>query len=902
MTKSICELQNKNSISTELLQEIKKMENELKRKNDEYEKLNANYREIYGSYILAKTNLDDTTNINFQELLEEKCKLENDMDNYEKAIYEINENLISLKEAHKEELKEVHEENTNLYSTIDKFKEEVEYMKENYKQLEKMNQDKINTIENLEKEMMDMKEEKKMVGEKLDLVQSQQRMIQMEIKNLNKEKEQLKEKEETLKNEKEKVKQCKEVLKIEEKQIDTNKQVLDKEKEQIEKNKEELKLMQQNLNKEKEQIEKNKQELDKEKQIYENDKKNIMLKNEDLKKLLDEYKEEIMNKEGHIKQIEEKILLLEDEKKNFQNKIDILDNKMQEFKNEITNEKKLNYQLKDDIDNKQNEVIKRDSIIEILYNKLKEKENDITLFQNENLSLRNCQKELNKILDNKKNEMINIEKDLYEKLAKLLIKKKIRQRDDLHFDGHPQSSILKILWFGYVDICKCILKNRDGYLYKGNKNHRFICAYDTDLFLDINVENTKKGLLSFKNETRGIFQLNDEEAKKLVYVGPFNKFKGFNFCISSNKNNLEIVKGNKCTYIFEEMYVTKKGTKLVLIKEKESGKYFSGLNKNLYLEKKKRGVDKLDYNNVVNKLINYIANEKEENCNMIIKTSDQKLKIENEKNTCLVQKKKNSDNSYNNEEKTNLVTKRSKTPIRKENSLHSKYDKTKTTKITNQLKKYDSKEKQNKEKSTSEKQTGKKLASEKNNEEKLTNGKINEDKLNNEKNNEDKLNNNRELSDENLHKYKIAKEMLLLSDSNSSSTCDDENIYHLKNKYNHTEQNEFIHNNVINKSIATNYIENINTSLFKYSKCSENYNNTNIVLTTNKEEAILFEIFNYEQIVEHDAIKLASECVFNFLLNYNKSNLHDLSNIGSEGNSNIFSGIDDDWCILPAYL
>lgn len=62
---------------------------------------------------------------------------------------------------------------------------------------------------------------------------------------------------------------------------------------------------------------------------------------------------------------------------------------------------------------------------------------------------------------------------------------------------------------------------------------------------------------------------------------------------------------------------------------------------------------------------------------MIIKTSDQKLKIENEKNTCLVQKKKNSDNSYNNEEKTNLVTKRSKTPIRKENSLHSKYDKTK---------------------------------------------------------------------------------------------------------------------------------------------------------------------------------------------------------------------------------
>lgn len=350
------------------------------------------------------------------------------------------------------------------------------------------------------------------------------------------------------------------------------------------------------------------------------------------------------------------------------------------------------------------------------------------------------------------------------------------------------------------------------------------------------------------------------------------------------------------------MYVTKKGTKLVLIKEKESGKYFSGLNKNLYLEKKKRGVDKLDYNNVVNKLINYIANEKEENCNMIIKTSDQKLKIENEKNTCLVQKKKNSDNSYNNEEKTNLVTKRSKTPIRKENSLHSKYDKTKTTKITNQLKKYDSKEKQNKEKPTSEKQTGKKLASEKNNEEKLTNGKINEDKLNNEKNNEDKLNNNRELSDENLHKYKIAKEMLLLSDSNSSSTCDDENIYHLKNKYNHTEQNEFIHNNVINKSIATNYIENINTSLFKYSKCSENYNNTNIVLTTNKEEAILFEIFNYEQIVEHDAIKLASECVFNFLLNYNKSNLHDLSNIGSEGNSNIFSGIDDDWCILPAYL
>ncbi|KOB89368.1 hypothetical protein PFDG_04917 [Plasmodium falciparum Dd2] len=71
------------------------------------------------------------------------------------------------------------------------------------------------------------------------------------------------------------------------------------------------------------------------------------------------------------------------------------------------------------------------------------------------------------------------------------------------------------------------------------------------------------------------------------------------------------------------MYVTKKGTKLVLIKEQESGKYFSGLNKNLYLEKKNRGADKLDYTNVVNKLITYIANEQQENCNMIIKTSDQ---------------------------------------------------------------------------------------------------------------------------------------------------------------------------------------------------------------------------------------------------------------------------------------
>ncbi|KOB89287.1 hypothetical protein PFDG_04834 [Plasmodium falciparum Dd2] len=134
----------------------------------------------------------------------------------------------------------------------------------------------------------------------------------------------------------------------------------------------------------------------------------------------------------------------------------------------------MNYQLKDDIDNKQNEVIKRDSIIEILYNKLKEKENDITLFQNENLSLRNCQKELNKILDNKKNEMINIEKDLYEKLAKLLIKKKIRQRDDLHFDGHPQSSILKILWVWICRHMQMLIKEQGRNIYIGNKNHRFI--------------------------------------------------------------------------------------------------------------------------------------------------------------------------------------------------------------------------------------------------------------------------------------------------------------------------------------------------------------------------------------------------------------------------------------------
>ncbi|CRH00137.1 autophagy-related protein 23, putative [Plasmodium relictum] len=828
MVKRTNDLQNKDSFNDELLLEIQKIEAELKKKNDEYEELNDKYRDIYDSYVLIKNNLEETTNnyegeilkletilrekenehmdftVNFQELLEEKCKLDRDIKNYEKAIYEINENLISLKETHKEELKEIQDENTNLYAQIEKFNGELKIMKTKNQELEKINE-----------------EEKKTLKEEKDKIKIEQNKIEEKRVQLEKKREEIKKEKEKIEKEREEIKKEKEKVEKESEEIKKEKEKVEKERDEIEKERDEIK-------KEKEQIKKEKHEL-------EYNMKNMIIINDDLKNEVDILKAEILKIECNSRETEKKADQLENENKMFKNEIEKKEKINSDILNEMNSLDSKLKELKNVMEDKQDEVLKRDSIIQILYNKLKEKENQIILFQNENLSLKNSKKELNKKLDDKRSEMDKIDNKLHEKLAILLIKKKVKERNDLHFDGHPYSSLLKILWNGYVDICKCILKTRDAYLYSGNKDHRFISAYDTDLFLDIKEENENKGLLSYKNETRGIFKINEEEIKNLIYIGPFNKFNGYNVGICNDKNNLEVSKCNMCSYIFEEIYETKKGTKLVLIKEKESGKYLSGLNRNLYFDKKKKGVDKLDYINVVSKLINYITNETEDNENIIIKTSDKKLKIESETKTCLVKKSDPSITEEKNEKKKNIIREK----------IYHKNEKKKNTKLTNIVNKNEIAE--------------------------------------------------QEMNEENMHNYKIAKDMLLISNSNSST--ENESVFSLKNKNN--DQNEFTHN-VLNKSIATNYIGNANMSFFNSSNNSD-YNNTNVLLTTNKNEAILFEIFNYEQIVEHDAIKFASECILHFLLNSNH-NLQSISNKNSEENSNYFSTIDGEWCILPAYL
>ncbi|SCN60463.1 autophagy-related protein 23, putative [Plasmodium chabaudi adami] len=826
-------IQIKKPIGNELLMGIKKMENELKKRNEEFEELSNNYREIYGLYVMTKKNLDESSNnfqgevcklesvikgkdneymnlkANFQEVLEEKNKLEEDIDEYEKAIYEINENLASLKEAHMEELKEIQEEISNLYLEIEKSKDQLDTMQEECEDLRKLNHDKSNTIDSLSKEIEALKEEKKQREDEMELIISYQNKVKMEMEYMNNEKDKLKE--------------------------DENKFLMEKKH---------FEIYKQQLEDEKKKIEQKNEELGKEKDRQENNMKNIIIKYTNLQKKVDDLSEDNSNKDTCIKENQNKINLLNDENNVLKNEVTTLNSKMQELKNELDSEQKKNTELMENVDNKTNEVSQRDSIIQILYSKLKEQENENLMFQNENISLKNHSKKLNTILENRKKEMDHIENGLCDKLTKSIIKRKIRDKDDLCFEGHPQSMLLKILWDGYVDICKNVLRSRDTYLFTQNRNHKFICVYDTDLFLDITQESKNKCSISYKSETRGIFFVNDDENKNMIYVGPFSKYSGYNVSACKKSNNLELTSKAKNSYIFEEMCTTKKGTKLILIKEKESGKYFGGLHNNFYFEKQKQkqnGVDKSYYNDAVNKLIDYMSNDKEENASMVLKKCNSEVKIE-------------------------------------EGSEHAEQ-----VEKVEQAENVDEGEKAEE----GEKADG-----------------------TNEMNDESKESDNK-IEDENVHKYNIAKDMLLLSNSNCNSTTDNDSngYFEINNKFGCQEgcknDEEFDENNSsLKKYIGNNNLYNYtNISMHKcYIADTPCFNNTILTLTENKDEAILFEVFNYEQIVEHDSIKYASECILQFLLNFKKTSSQDLSTVCSNKNSNFISLNDEDWNILPAYM
>ncbi|EUD67115.1 hypothetical protein C922_02265 [Plasmodium inui San Antonio 1] len=915
MAKSTNDTKSKNFINKELLLEIKKMEKELRKRNEEYEELNNSYREVYGSYIVSKTNLDEATNNyeeqvlkletmitekenqycdlqeSFQELLEDKCKLEAELQGYQKAIYEMEENCASLKESHKEELKEIQEELSNLSSQMDSMNEELEFTKERCRDLERLNEEKASTIDTLTGEIENLKEEKKVLGIDVEIIKAQQQRINEEMQQVHKDKEELGREKEEVEREREKVDQERE-------KVDQERKELGREKERMDKCREELLQ-------EKELIQIDRDELGKEKHRQENNMKSIIIKFTDLQKELDDLASENSTKESCLRESEQRVRALEKEASLCKNKISNLDQKMQELKSELATEKQKSSELQQDTVNKTGELLKRDSIIQVLYTKLKEKESELVLFQNENLSLKNQNNELSKIWDSRKSEMNNVEVDLYQKLSKLIIKNKIRDRDDLRFDGHPQSFLLKTLWSGYVDMCKSILKTRDGYLYSGSRNHRFICAYNTDLFLDVRQDNTKKYLLSYRNETRGIFQVNEDEVKSLVYVGPLSKFQGQSVAPCSNKVNLEMTKGKRCNYVFEEMYVTKKGTKIVLIKEKQTGKYFSGLHKNMLPqenEKKKTGVDNLEYNNVVSTLINYMTNEEKESSkgDIILRTSNQKVKIES------------GEEPLEGVNKTRLV----KNQRDKSNPGHApKAAEASTNKSET--------------KATGKTEVGKK------------NTKLASPSRVTPKGNNKQLKNEQQMSEENLHRYNIAKEMLLLPGSNGSNGRDDNThgdvnrgsdggdsastadggrvpLFHLKNEYaNDTEEESKCATREKSAVCPMNGKNSVNSFLKHPSAAADcaaplastaDFNDTNIVLSINKEEAILFEVFNYEQIAEHDAVRFASEYVLHFLSNWQKggycSSLQDASSttVCSEQSSNVFTSLDGDWCILPAYM
>ncbi|GAB66543.1 hypothetical protein PCYB_093280 [Plasmodium cynomolgi strain B] len=930
------------------------MEKELKKRHEEYEELNNSYREVYGSYIVSKTNLDEVTNNyegevlkletmitekenqysdlheSFQELLEEKCKLEAELEGYQKAIYEMEENCASLKESHKEELKEIQEEVSNLSSQLEIINEELEFAKERCRELERLNEERASTIDTLNGEIENLKvrrvesdaeldvdldadsdEEKKHLGIDMEIIKTQQHRIHEEMQQMHKEKEKLGREREEIGREREEVGRERE-------EVGRERDELGREKERLDKYREELLQ-------EKELIQMDRDQLGKEKHRQENNMKSIIIKFSDLQKELDDLASENSTKESCLRESEQKVHALEKESSLCKNKISSLVQKMQELKSELDIERQRSGQLEQDTVNKTGELLKRDSIIQVLYSKLKEKESELVLFQNENLSLKNHKKELSKIWDTRKSEMDTIEIDLYKKLSNLIIKNKIRDRDDLRFDGHPQSFLLKTLWSGYVDICKSILKTRDGYLYSGSRSHRFICAYNTDLFLDVR-QDSSKNLLSYRNETRGIFHVNGDEVKSLVYVGPLSKCQGQSVTPCSNRVKLEVTKGRNCNYVFEEMYVTKKGTKIVIIKEKETGKYFSGLHKNLLQqenEKKKTGVDKLEYNSVVSKLINYMTTEEKERSkgDIILRTSKEKVKIESGEEepmkgvnkTRLVKNERNKSNRG--------IPPKGETTARGRNKSE--------TKATRKM-------------DVGQKDT--KLAS---------------PCAVPPKGNYKQVKSEQQMSEENLHRYNIAKEMLLLpgsnggtdsngsngsngsSDSSDSNGRDDNNrgdlnrdsdggdsastadggrvpLFHLKNEYaNDTEEESKcvakekpVASPMDGKNSVESFLKHPSGATGNVASLASaaDFNDTNVVLTINKEEAILFEVFNYEQIAEHDAVRFASEYVLHFLANWEKagycSSTQDASSttVCSEHSSNAFTSLDGDWCILPAYM
>lgn len=322
----------------------------------------------------------------------------------------------------------------------------------------------------------------------------------------------------------------------------------------------------------------------------------------------------------------------------------------------------------------------------------------------------------------------------------------------------------------------------------------------------------------------------------MIYVGPFSKYSGYNVAVCHKSNSLELINKFQNSYIFEELFTTKKGTKLILIKEKESGKYFGGLHNNLYFEKQKQkqnGVDKSYYNDAVNKLIDYMSNDKQENASMVLKKCNSEVKIE----------EGDESQSVENVEKSELIE---------------------------------------------------------------DNEDINEMNVQNAKEKRDN-----KVKDENIHKYNIAKDMLLLSNSNCNSTTDNDSngYYDVNNKFGCQElgQNDedFEENNSsLKKYIGNNDLYNHNNiSMHKcYISNSSCFNNRILTLTANKDEAILFEVFNYEQIVEYDSIKYASEYILQFLLNFKKTSSQNLSTIPSNKHSNFISLSDEDWNIIPAYM
>lgn len=175
-----------NSLSDELINKTEGRKSDFEKMSEEYKKLQINYRELQKSYLQMNEDCDKIQqqynyilqleehlkqkdqdiwqlNVEMNRLAEINKTLEVENTQFKDAIFENNENVLSLKETHKEELKEMQDEydKVNLENTL--YQNQIENMKKKNEELKKDNEEKEIELKNVKKELENSEKEQRKI-------------------------------------------------------------------------------------------------------------------------------------------------------------------------------------------------------------------------------------------------------------------------------------------------------------------------------------------------------------------------------------------------------------------------------------------------------------------------------------------------------------------------------------------------------------------------------------------------------------------------------------------------------------------------------------------------------------------------------------------------------------------